>query len=187
MTAGTLFGQLGLDRWGRRKPLIIGGFAMAACFTIIGSLYASHSVIIDGVTQLHPKSLQWFVMVLIYLFVANFSWSWATVSLNRAPALIQLVLKCSLQVGRIYTSEIIPTQLRAKVCAVEQLANWVVNFTIALTTPVFLRASPSGPYFLYGLTTLVATAVCFFIPETKGRSLEQIEAFFEEKESGPLR
>jgi hypothetical protein len=55
-----------------------------------------------------------------------------------------------------------------------------VNFTVALTAPLFLRASPSGPYFFFGAATLFTTAVChFFMPETKGKSLEEIEDLFE--------
>ena len=50
---------------------------------------------------------------------------------------------------------------------------------------MFLRSSLSGAYFLYGLTTLVAAFICYFIPETKGRSLEEIETLFE-KERAPM-
>ena len=65
-------------------------------------------------------------------------------------------------------------------CAVEQLANWMVNFAVALTAPLFLRSSPSGPYFLYGFATLFTVSVCYlFMPETKGRSLEEVEKLFE--------
>ncbi|KAK4501948.1 hypothetical protein PRZ48_007758 [Zasmidium cellare] len=84
-------------------------------------------------------------------------------------------------VGKIYSVEIIPTRVRAKVSAVELLANWMVNFAITLVAPLFLRASPSGPYFLFGGTTLFVALVCIRIPETNGRSLEAIESEFEEK------
>lgn len=58
---------------------------------------------------------------------------------------------------------------------------------VALTAPIFLRASPSGPYFLFGAATYFVTLVCyFFMPETKGKSLEEIEVLFEMK-SGTLR
>ena len=55
----------------------------------------------------------------------------------------------------------------------------MVNFAVTLTAPLFLRSSASGPYFLYGATTLCAVGMCLFIPETKGRSLEEIEELFE--------
>jgi hypothetical protein len=61
-----------------------------------------------------------------------------------------------------------------------QLSNWLVNFTVALTAPLFLRASPSGPYFFFGSATLFTTIVCIFLmPEIKGKSLEEIEELFE--------
>ncbi|KAI5794985.1 sugar transporter [Geopyxis carbonaria] len=164
----TVPAQIYIDRWGRRKPLILGGTAMAACFAVIGAMYArfgeKHA---EGVT-LTSAAAQWVVVVLIYIFVANFSWSWAVV-------------------GKIYSAEIIPTRLRAKVCAVEQLANWMVNFVVALTAPVFLRSSPSGPYFLYGAATLLAAVVCVFMPETRGKSLEEIEGVFEKGRTAPTQ
>lgn len=57
---------------------------------------------------------------------------------------------------------------------------------MALTAPLFLRASPSGPYFLFGTATYFVTLVCYiFMPETKGKSLEEIEVLFEMKDSAP--
>ena len=43
------------------------------------------------------------------------------------------------------------------------------------TTPTFLHSTLDNPYFLYGLTTFVAGIASFFIPETKDRTLEEIE------------
>lgn len=74
-------------------------------------------------------------------------------------------------------------RLRAKVCALEQVANWVVNFAITFTAPLFLRSSICGPYFLYSITTLFAAFACYFVPETKGRSLEDIERMFEKRKA----
>ncbi|KAL4952345.1 general substrate transporter [Aspergillus filifer] len=156
----TIPAQIWVDRWGRRKPLIYGGAAMSICFIVIGSLYARYGRVESGEVALRSKPAQWVVIVLIYIFVANYSWSWAVV-------------------GKIYASEIIPTRLRAKVCAVELVANWVVNFLVTFTAPLFLRASPSGPYYLYGFSTVVAVVVCVLMPETKGHSLEHIERLFE--------
>ncbi|KAL3477762.1 general substrate transporter [Aspergillus californicus] len=163
MLVCTIPAQIWVDRWGRRKPLIYGGAAMAICFIIIGSLYARYGHTVSDEVILASDSGQWAVIVLIYIFVANFSWSWAVV-------------------GKIYATEIIPTRLRAKVCAVELVANWVVNFIVTFTAPMFLQSSPSGPYFLYGFSTVIAVIVCVLMPETKGHSLEHIERLFEDKE-----
>ncbi|KAL4990972.1 general substrate transporter [Aspergillus falconensis] len=161
MLVCTIPAQIWVDRWGRRKPLILGGAAMAICFIVIGSLYARFGRTEGDEVVLGSDSAQWVVIVLIYVFVANFSWSWAVV-------------------GKIYASEIIPTRLRAKVCAVELVANWVVNFLFTFTAPLFLRVSASGPYYLYGFSTVVAVVVCVLMPETKGHSLEHIERLFED-------
>ncbi|KAF9220874.1 general substrate transporter [Gyrodon lividus] len=163
----TIPAQLWVDKWGRKFPLIGGGIAIASCFLVIGSLYAAHGGKVDGEVYLNGRASQWAVIIFIYMFVANFAWSWAVVI-------------------KIYACEIMPTRLRAKACAFQQLANWIINFTVALTAPLFLRASPSGPYFLFSLATLFVTIVCFFfMPETKGKSLEEIEELFEMKASDP--
>ncbi|KAH8423415.1 sugar porter family MFS transporter [Aspergillus melleus] len=165
MLVCTIPAQIWIDRWGRRMPLVIGGLIMSICFIVTGSLYARYGQVADDAVSLSSKAAQWVVIVLIYIFVANFSWSWAVV-------------------GKIYASEIIPTRLRAKVCALELVANWVMNFVVTLTAPLFLRSSPSGPYFLYGFSTIVAVVVCFLMPETKGRSLENIEHLFGKRRNG---
>lgn len=53
---------------------------MAICFIIIGSLYARYGRVQSNEVTLGSRSAQWVVIVLIYVFVANFSWSWAVVS-----------------------------------------------------------------------------------------------------------
>lgn len=162
LTISTIPTQIWLDKWGRRIPLVAGGASMGICFLVIGSIYAHNGVFQNGVPTLHQKSAHWIVIALVYVFIASFALSWGVVA-------------------RVYSSEIIPTRLRAKVCALEQVANWVVNFAIAFTAPLFLRTSLCGPYFLYGLATLLAAFVCYFAPETKGRSLEEIEFLFEKR------
>ncbi|KAL4073267.1 general substrate transporter [Scleroderma yunnanense] len=157
----TIPAQIWVDKWGRKFPLIGGGIAMSLCYFGIGLLYLLYGEKVNGEVHITSKVPQWAVIILIYMFIGNFAWSWA------------IVIK-------IYACEIMPTRVRAKACAIQQLANWMVNFTVALTAPTFLRASPSGQYFLFCGATLFASVVCFFcMPETKGRSLEEIEDLFE--------
>lgn len=122
--------------------------------TIIGSLYASGSV--HGTYG----AGRWVVIVMIYIFALTFSVSWA----------VHI---------RVYSSEIQPLQTRAPATSLAQTSNWVVNFLVALTTPIFLAHSSFGVYFLFGGASFLAVLVCaVFMPETKGKTLEAIEEAF---------
>ena len=120
MVAFTIPAQIWLDWWGRCKPLIIGSLAMGSCFAIIGALYQHFGTIIDGAPLIRQKAVQWIVVVFIHLFVANFLGRGLLWVLNPSTESGRLnVLNCW-KIAQVYTSEIIPKRLRAKVCAVEQ-------------------------------------------------------------------
>jgi hypothetical protein len=58
---------------------------------------------------------------------------------------------------------------------VKQVVNWIVAFT----TPIFLAHSSYGVYFLFSGACLFTSAVCVvFMPETRGKTLEDIDASF---------
>ena len=124
---------------------------------LIGALYAGNAV--------HGQSGagRWVVIVSIYIWAAIFSISWA--------------------VGiRIYVAESQPQRTRASATNLAHGSNWVANFIVALITPIFLSKSSYGAYFLFGGCTLLTALVCFiFMPETKGKSLDEIEEAFRRK------
>ena len=132
---------------------------------LIGGLYAGHTV--HGNTG----AGRWVVIVTIYIYVAIFCVSWAV---NM----------------RTYVAESQPQRTRASATGLAHGSNWVANFLVALTTPILLAKSSYGAYFLFGGCTLLTAIICFiFMPETKGRSLEEIEDAFQRKTmmSGGLR
>ncbi|XMA11980.1 hypothetical protein WAI453_004771 [Rhynchosporium graminicola] len=142
------------DRWGRATSTIVGGSIQACCMLVIGSLYASGSVHADKGTA------RWVVVVLIYVFAMVFSGTWGV---------------CF----RVYVSEIQSPETRAGASSLALSANWVVNWIIAFTTPIFLANSSFGVYFLFGGATLLTVIVCiFWMPETRGKSLEDINSEF---------
>lgn len=54
-----------------------------------------------------------------------------------------------------------------------------MNWIVAFTTPIFLEHSSYGVYFLFGLSSLLVVVVSIlFMPETRGKSLEEIDASF---------
>ncbi|KAK7689845.1 hypothetical protein QCA50_006484 [Cerrena zonata] len=150
--ACTVVVQFFADSWSRRSSMIGGGLVTATCMLTIGSLYATDASNTDAG--------RWSIIVLIYIFVIGFSCTWAIVT-------------------RIICSEIQPMRTRAAATSLGQCANWIINWVIAFTTPLFLAHSSSGPYFLFGTCCLITALVCLaYLPETRGATLEDVDKAF---------
>lgn len=120
---------------------------------IIGSLYASNSVHTTG-------PVRWIVVVMIFVFALTFCSTWAIAA-------------------KIYASEIQPARTRASANCLAQGLNFFTNWLVAFATPVFLAKSAFGAYFLFGFLTLGTVIVLsIYMPETQGRSLEDIQSAF---------
>jgi hypothetical protein len=129
----------------------------------MGSLYAA------GAVHANYGAARWVVVATIFLFTVIFSATWGV---------------CF----RVYISEIQSPKTRAGAVSLALSANWVVNWIIAFTTPIFLARSTYGVYFFFGTATLLTVVVCvFFMPETRGKSLEDIDASFRGHKSLPFR
>jgi hypothetical protein len=151
------------DSWGRRFNTIFGGLGMATVMFLMGSLYASNSV------HAAAGAGRWVVIVSIYLFAALYSVTWG--------------------VGiKIYSAEIQPQRTRATATSMAHGSNWLSNFLVALVTPTLLAKTSYGAYFLFGGCTFLTAVVCVvFMPETRGRSLDEIETAFHRTRIGGLK
>lgn len=79
----------------------------------------------------------------------------------------------------VYISEIFPTLVRSKGQSVGSSAHWIMNATIAAAFPYIAVRSHALPFaFFAGMMVLQFVVILFFFPETKGRSLEQIQSRF---------
>ena len=59
----------------------------------------------------------------------------------------------------------------------------VVNWIVAFTTPIFLARCPFGVYFLFGGAAFLTVIVSiFFMPETTGKTLEEIQTSFHKRQ-----
>jgi hypothetical protein len=74
--------------------------------------------------------------------------------------------------------EVLPLSVRGTAMGVAVFANWAANFAVSQTFPMLLSAVGAGAVFLgYAvLGMLSGVFVKAFVTETKGRSLEEIEA-----------
>ena len=78
-------------------------------------------------------------------------------------------------------SELMPTRIRSNGMSIALLVNQAVSTTIAAVfLPTVGKNGYSTMFFLFaGATVIYFVTAAFFLPETKGRTLEEIEAFFE--------
>ena len=102
-------------------------------------------------------------MTKVYLFAASFQFGWGPVCW-------------------IYVSEIPSSRLRGYNVALAAATQWLFNFVVARAVPSMLQTVGShgyGTYFFFGCFCFtMAFLVVFFIPETKGVSLERMDELF---------
>ncbi|GAV82114.1 Sugar_tr domain-containing protein [Cephalotus follicularis] len=148
-----------LDSFGRRPLLLLGSIGMTISLAALGlgSKYLEQSV----------SKPDWAIALCVVAVCADLSFF----SLGLGP------------VTWVYSSEIFPTRLRAQGTSLAVSVNRLVSGSVAMS---FLSISKSitfgGIFFLFaGIMALGTLFFYFFLPETKGKSLEQIEALFEDK------
>lgn len=80
----------------------------------------------------------------------------------------------------LVTSEIYPTKVRGRAMSICTFSLWVSCFSANLVFPRFMQWSQTGTFALFTLACFIMIAfVRFFVPETKGRTLEEIEEIWE--------
>lgn len=154
----TLLALWKVDSWGRRPLLLAGTFGCAIVLMLVGLAF-----------QFHMTSGP-LLLVLISLFLACFAFS-----LGPIPWIV--------------ISEIFPTDIRGRAMSIGTLVLWIGCAVVSQTFPWLLEnLKPSGTFWLYGiLTSLSLVATWRLVPETKGKSLEQIEIEWQTKSSsGPV-
>ncbi|EME42495.1 hypothetical protein DOTSEDRAFT_73361 [Dothistroma septosporum NZE10] len=139
-----------IDRFGRRKLLITGALLM--CIANAG---------LTGL-QSHADNPTAAGCSLIFYFLA----------LAAFPIGLFLI-------PFMYSSEIAPLRIRSKVTAMSGFSNWMFNFLVAEVTPVAFDSISWKYYLVYVCTNLLSVVTFYlFLPETKNRTLEDIDAFF---------
>ena len=83
----------------------------------------------------------------------------------------------------LINAEIYPLSVRSHAASLGTMTNWFFNFAVSLTfLPLIDLTGQTGTFWLYGAIGLVTLWFCWkFVPETKGRSLEQIESIFQRR------
>ncbi|QKX54416.1 uncharacterized protein TRUGW13939_01502 [Talaromyces rugulosus] len=145
----------GMDRFGRR-PLLLGGtVCMAAAHLIIAALMGKF----EHSWPTH-KAEAWGCVAMLFFFMLAYGSTWGPIPWAMP-------------------SEIFPGSLRAKGVAFATMSNWLNNFIIGLITPPLIQNTGYGTYvFFCAFSILAAVWVWFFVPETNGRTLEEMDHVF---------
>jgi sugar porter (SP) family MFS transporter len=134
-----------VDSWGRRKLMLLGSAGLAIIYLLLGTSYFF---------ELKGLAILMLVMVAI-----------ATYSLTLAP------------ITWVILSEIFPNNIRGAAMAIATTALWMACFVLTYTFPILNKMlNASGTFWLYAFICL--TGFLFILkklPETKGKSLEEIE------------
>ena len=80
----------------------------------------------------------------------------------------------------VLISEIFPNKIRSQAVAIAVAAQWAANFFISSTYPPMMEFSSGGTYLFYGVMSIIsAIFVWKMIPETKGKTLEEMESLWD--------
>ncbi|XAR73864.1 hypothetical protein NMG60_11007977 [Bertholletia excelsa] len=105
-----------------------------------------------------------------------------TMAVLSLVGLVAYVIAFSLGVGAIpwiIMSEILPINIKGLAGSVATLLNWTTSWVVTMTANLLLVWSSGGTFMIYGIVSaLTVVFVILWVPETKGRTLEEIQCSF---------
>lgn len=147
-----------VDKVGRKPLLNIGSFGMLISLAVVGFSLQSH------------MTGAW-LLAFLMLFMASFSISWGPV--------VWVLL-----------SEIFPNRVRSLALSIAVFIQWGANFAVSQTFPMLVsdeklsaRFNGAFPFWLFaGFCVLAIAFVWKFVPETKNKPLEDMDAMWEKRQ-----
>lgn len=142
-----------LDKAGRRTLLLIGTALMIVALILLSIVFMSKSS--------HTGSLT-LITLILYIFAF---------AISMGP------------VFWLMSAEIFPTRVRAVGSSICSFSNWTANLLVSVTFLSLVSAlGPSLTFGMYALMGVLALVFCWaMVPETKGKTLEQIELSWDKK------
>ncbi len=154
--AFTVVAILTVDKFGRKPLMIIGSIGMAMSMFALGFAFYSGNV---GIVAL----------IFMLTYTAAFAMSWGPVCW-------------------VLLAEIFPNSIRGAL-SIAVAAQWIANWVVSLTFPMMNenngvdRPFPHGfSYWVYGVMGILSALFMWkLVPETKGKTLEQIEGLWKKR------
>ena len=152
----TFVAMFTVDKFGRKPLLYIGSVGMIVGFLLLG-------------VTLQQESVGMLSLIGVLIFIASFA-------LSMGPVVWVLL------------SEMFPNKIRSVAMSVAVAAQWAANYVVSQSFPMVMGSQTNNsapwngslPYFIFIAFILVIVYVTYkFIPETKGKTLEEIEQFWD--------
>lgn len=150
----TLLAIFTVDRFGRRPLMIIGSICMSLSMFLLGTLFYFENMGIGA-------------LVVMLCYVGAFAMSWGPICW-------------------VLLSEIFPNSIRSQAMSIAVAAQWIANCLVSWTFPMmdkstYLTELTHGgfAYGIYGMMALLSAIFIWkYIPETKGKTLEEMNHLF---------
>jgi MFS transporter, SP family, xylose:H+ symportor len=158
----TVIAIVTVDRLGRKPLLIVGGIVMGLAMITLGFQFQANAM---GTGPL----------IAAVAYIAGFALSWGPVTW-------------------VLLSEMFPNAIKGKAMALAVAAQWIANLFVSWTFKILIGNSALNalfnhgfPYWLYGVMSFLAAAfVYFYVPETKRRTLEDIQNLWTQRGAQPV-
>ncbi|WP_163718139.1 D-xylose transporter XylE [Mangrovibacterium lignilyticum] len=153
----TVVAIMTVDKFGRKPLMIIGAVGMAFFMFALGFSFFFQQIGIGA-------------LIFMLGYVACFAVSWGPV--------VWVLL-----------AEIFPNRIRGRAMAVAVAAQWISNYLVSWTFPMMNKSSflvnnfhNGFAYWIYGIMGILAALFMWkFVPETKGKTLEEMQHLWEKK------
>jgi MFS transporter, SP family, galactose:H+ symporter len=162
----TLVAVLWVDRFGRKPLLLIGSAGMFLSLLVVAGAFFKLSKVTASTTASYgATNAATLALVGLVVFIASFAFS-------LGPVVWTVI------------NEVFPSHVRGKGVAVATAVNWLAAWAVAQTFLTLVKAiTTSGAFLVFaGFCALTFVFVRRFIPETKGKTLEQVQEMWSDPE-----
>ncbi|KAI0312094.1 general substrate transporter [Amylostereum chailletii] len=158
LVATSLFVFFLADSLGRKPSLFISAMGMGILFFIVGALLKEFPPPTGAGVK--PPTASKAMAAMIYIYVCFYSMGWGPLPW-------------------VYVADIFPTRTRHYGLALASASQWLWNFVVSKVTPTIQQQLGYKMFLMFAALNIGAMAVfSLLIPETKGRSLEEMDIIF---------
>jgi MFS transporter, SP family, galactose:H+ symporter len=163
----TLIAVIWVDRFGRKPLLLIGSSGMFASLLLLSGAFFKLSKVTASTQSSHaPTNAGVFALVGMVVFIGSFAFS-------LGPVVWTVI------------NEVFPSHVRGRGVAVATAVNWLAAWLVAQTFLTLVGAiTTQGTFLLFaGFCALTFIFVKWFVPETKGKTLEEVQQMWTDPEA----